>query len=193
MRQLIWSHSMTSLHLWRLEFIMKRILRMIGPPVESERRNSNHLFITGRKHRWAATRQTHMRSSTKRMFLLSPSMAFISASEREKSNICRSATEHCKMHSLFYTQQFAAWTVPHKQTWKFSLMRTGLKLFGMTATPLCRLNLKATWAVVLLYFLATDTRSSSSNNGGHLRFTLWKWFRRTQPMTGYTVFPSVPF
>lgn len=83
---------------------MKRILRMIGPPVETERRNSNHLFITGRKHHWAATCRTHMRSSTKRIFLLSPSIAFISASEREKSNICGSTTEHFEMHFLFYTQ-----------------------------------------------------------------------------------------
>lgn len=53
-------------------------------------------------------------------------------------------------------------------------MRIELKLFGMTTTPLCTLNLKATWAVVLLYFLATDTSSSSSKSGGHFRFTLWK-------------------
>lgn len=53
-------------------------------------------------------------------------------------------------------------------------MRLGLKLFGMTTTPLCMLNLRATWAEVLLYFLATDTSSSSFNNGGHFRFTLFK-------------------
>ncbi len=64
--------------------------------------------------------------------------------------------------------------MPHKPTWKFSFMRTELKLFGMTTTPLCTLNLKVTWAVVLLYFLAIDTRSWSSNNGGHFRFTLLK-------------------
>lgn len=62
------------------------------------------------------------------------------------------------------------------QTWKFSFMRTGLKLLGMTTTPLCMLNLRATWAVVLLYFLAMDASSSSSNNGGHFRFTLEKWY-----------------
>lgn len=52
-------------------------------------------------------------------------------------------------------------------------MRAGLKLFGMTTTPLCTLNRRHTWAVVLLYFLAIDTSRSSSSIGGHFRFTLY--------------------
>lgn len=63
----------------------------------------------------------------------------------------------------------------NKQTWKLSFMRRWLKLFGMTTTPLWTLKRSATWALLLLCFLAMATRSSSSNNGGHVTFTLLKW------------------
>lgn len=76
-----------SWHLWRLVFIMKWILWVIRPPVESIKRDSDYLFI-GTRHHSDSMKYTHMRSSTKRIFLFSPSIAFISASEREKSNIC---------------------------------------------------------------------------------------------------------
>lgn len=121
-------------------------------------------------------RYTHMRSSTKRIFVFSPSIAFISASEREKSNICNNRNTFQNIFLAFFFRLYpACWIAAYKQTWKFSFMRIELKLFGMTTTPLCTLNLKATWAVVLLYFLATDTSSSSSKSGEHFRFTLWKW------------------
>lgn len=95
--------------------------------------------------------------------------------QKERSWISADQLQHISVYSsCFWYCCYITW-FQYQQTWKFSLMWTGLKLFGMTTTPLCTLNLKATWAVVLLYFLASDTSSSSSNNGGHFRFTLWKW------------------
>lgn len=172
-------------HLRCLVVIVKWILWMISPPVESieiviiyllEEQNITHTVC--------AMQYTHMRSSTKRIFLFSPSIAFMSSSEREKSNICNvKNTQLCiTFHNILPVSQNVVFqALPSmqncwcKQTWKFSFMRTGLKLFGMTTTPLCTLNLKATWAVVLLYFLAVDTSSSSSSNGGHFKFTLSTW------------------
>lgn len=61
--------------------------------------------------------QTHMRSSTNRMFLFNPSMAVISSSEREKSKIC----------SVCYTTSFTV----HYSTCMcsyFSLSKTHLEI-----------------------------------------------------------------
>ena len=86
--------------------IMEWILRVVTPPVDrntsnhSKERNNVHddvsydasyhmtLTSTVSDMNRAAERRTHMSSSTKRMFLFSPSMAVISSSVREKSNIC---------------------------------------------------------------------------------------------------------
>ncbi len=80
--------QMKSWHSWHLVVVVKWILWMIRPPVESIKRNSNYLFIRGTGRHSHSVHWTHMRSSTKRISLFSPSIAFMSASEREKSNIC---------------------------------------------------------------------------------------------------------
>lgn len=59
-----------------------------------------------------------------------------------------------------------------KLTWKLCLILSGLKLLGITTTPLWTLKRRATWALLLLYFFPIDTSSSSSSRGGHFTFTL---------------------
>lgn len=137
--------------------------------------------------------RTHISSSTKRIFLFSASMAFISSAVSEKSNICikvrygilfyfiillwiwgwhpseinfNVCTEH------FIHQQRKKSVNINKPTWKLCLILSGLKLFGITTTPLWTLNRRATWALLLLYFFPMDTSSSSSSRGGHFTFTL---------------------
>lgn len=48
------------------------------------------------------------------------------------------------------------------KAWRFSLIFSGLKLLGMTATPYWMLKRKTTWAVILLHLF----RSAPFNEGG---------------------------
>lgn len=66
-------------------------------------------------------------------------------------------------------------------TWKFSLMRCGLKLFGITTTPRWTLKRKAICAAVLLYFLPMAFSTGSFSKGGEDTFTLEKkWGKKEQ-------------
>lgn len=108
------------------------------------------------------------------MFLFRASMAFISSSVREKLNIWQRKS---LMLSINYTVYMWLPNMTHRgpelnRTWKLCLILSGLKLLGITTTPLWALKRRATWALLLLYFLPIDTRSSSSSRGGHFTFTL---------------------
>lgn len=113
----------------------------------------------------------YISSSTKRIFLFSASMAFISSLVREKSNIWQNR-EKVSYLCIMYVCVCVCMCLTCNPTWKLCLILSGLKLLGMTTTPLCTLKRSATWALLLLYFLPIDTRSSSSSRGGHFRFTL---------------------
>lgn len=165
---------MTSWYLWGLVILMKWILGVIRPPVELMRRNINYLLVRRTERdclhyilTWGAP-QNEYSCSTPRWSSSQP--------QKVRSQISAVLTTDYKaMQQRKKTFQCVLLqTVTCKQTWKFSFIRTGLKLFGMTTTPLCTLNLRATWAEVFLYFLASDTSSSSSSSGGHVRFTLLK-------------------
>lgn len=75
-----------------------------------------------------------------------------------------------------------------KCTWKFSLMRCGLKLFGMTTTPRWMLKRKATCAAVLLYFLPMAFSTGSFSKGGEDTFTLEKnWEKKKKNLPIFNV------
>lgn len=78
-----------------------------------------------------------------------------------------------------------------KLTWKLCLILSGLKLLGITTTPLWTLKRRATWALLLLYFFPMETSSSSSSRGGHFTFTLNQG-QREIPMTPglYVIIPN---
>lgn len=143
-------------------------------------RDIHYLFIRGARHhsqheRYALYSHEELHKTN---ILVQPlNRLHLSLSEREAEYLqClkTDVSQHisCFTSGLLFLSRCTS-PEPCKQTSKFFCMRTWLKLFGMTTTPLCTLNLRATWAEVLLYFLATETRSSSSNSGGHFRFTLF--------------------
>lgn len=111
-------------------------------------------------------------------------MAFISSVVSEKSNIWKTMIICLLLHQLrvkldFLWLVFCVWQMFSlhalhfgKATWKLCVILSGLKLLGMTMTPLWILKRRATWALLLLYFFPMDTRSSSSSMGGHFKFTL---------------------
>lgn len=75
-----------------------------------------------------------------------------------------------------------------KCTWKFSLIRCGLKLFGMTTTPRWMLKRKATCAAVLLYFLPMAFSTGSFSKGGEDTFTLEKnWEKKKKNLPIFNV------
>lgn len=159
---------------WRLVVIMKGIFWMIRPPVESVKRKINHLYIP-RTPLIQYALYSHEKFHKTNIRVQSLNCLHLSLGKREVEYLQQSQHISKYISCFFFRLYPACWIAAYKQTWKFSFMRIELKLFGMTTTPLCTLNLKATWAVVLLYFLATDTSSSSSKSGEHFRFTLWKW------------------
>lgn len=85
----------------------------------------------------------------------------------------------------FFINKFTVYRVNtsafwYQPTWKLCVILSGLKLLGITTTPLWALKRKATWALLLLYFFPMDTSSSSSSKGGHFKFTLKQKQKRTQ-------------
>lgn len=117
---------------------------------------------------------TYISSSTNRIFLFRASMALISPSVSEKFKICNKIQYDVvllKSSFVFYMAQLCV-IYFHKLTWKLCWILSGLKLLGITTTPLWTLKRRATWALLLLYFLPIDTSSSSSSSGGLFTFTL---------------------
>lgn len=119
---------------------------------------------------------SYISSSTKRILLFRASMALISSSLSEKSNICKKRTTYCYIKSL----KICFHIYFEKSTWKLCLILSILKLFGITTTPLWTLKRRATWALLLLYFFPMDISSSSSSRGGHVTFTLNQTEKKTQ-------------
>lgn len=71
-------------------------------PANEKAKGFISVFTPQTEHRPQIAHSTHMRSSTNRMFLFNPSIAFISASERQKSNIYSLEKRFIlKLHFLF--------------------------------------------------------------------------------------------
>ena len=161
--------------------IMKWILWMIRPPVESVKRNFNCVLRDDKKkhHAGLSIKANLHEKLHKTNILVEPinCLHFI-LREREVEYLQERQVNGSLFHTFYFRGSLGFYRNGH--TSKFSFIRAGLKLFGMTTTPLCTLNLRDTCAVVFLYFLAMDVSSSSSNNGGHLRLTL---FERCEKIT----------